>query len=409
MINRYVTVAFSAELAGTDGQQMLDVENLQEENGSVGCSPSATAYFALQVRKEDSKAMAYLYEICKKNGGAPNVAPFDVFEIAWTLWNLSLIPEYRSLIDTAQRHIKLLSHVWDTGNGAGFSSEYSINDGDETAIVFDTLSRYGLEKNVGQIHVYEENDYFRCFDLESDPSISANIHILSALRQGGYEKCNPSIRKILQFLQKTKNSDGYWNDKWHISPYYATSHMIIACADYANEMVSDAVSWLIRTQKQDGSWGIFNSTAEETAYALQALWFWDQKVEQVPPECLHKGKVWLEDHQDDYSPLWIGKCLYSPKLVIKSAILSALTSGKLKNMSIINRLITIPTSDPDDARRRKLLNILLLGIAVLLVLAISFVLVVIGMRAKENRDITGIWQIFFASTVFIVGMIVIYF
>ena len=61
MINRHITVAFSAEMAGNDGQHMLDIENLQEKNGSVGCSPSATAYFALHVKREDQKAMEYLY------------------------------------------------------------------------------------------------------------------------------------------------------------------------------------------------------------------------------------------------------------------------------------------------------------------------------------------------------------
>ena len=325
MINRHITVAFSAEMAGTDGQKMLDIDNLQEENGSVGCSPAATAYFALQVKREEATAMKYLYASRCENGGVPNVAPFDIFEIAWTLWNLSQIPGYRGLKEKVQHHVNFLSEVWDKNNGAGFSSEYSVNDSDETAVVFDTLSRYGIEKNVGNILAYEENDHFRCFEFESDPSISANIHILGALRQAGFNKENPSITKILNFLQKEKFSEGYWDDKWHISPYYSTSHAIIACAGYANELVQDAINWILKTQKKDGSWGIFDSTAEETAYALQALWMWSQNSQQIPKEALYKGKTWLENNQDEYPPLWIGKCLYSPRLVIKSAILSALT------------------------------------------------------------------------------------
>src|SRR5215210_5510582 len=38
MISRHVTIAFSAEMAGTDGKHMLDVENMQENNGSGGVS-----------------------------------------------------------------------------------------------------------------------------------------------------------------------------------------------------------------------------------------------------------------------------------------------------------------------------------------------------------------------------------
>jgi halimadienyl-diphosphate synthase len=133
------------------------------------------------------------------------------------------------------------------------------------------------------------------------------------------------VSKILRFLQTTK-SGHYWEDKWHISPYYTTAHAIIACTGYANETVSDTVDWLINRQKADGSWGLFGATSEETAYVLQALWLWDQKVQHIPEGCLHKGKIWLEDHQENkYNPLWIGKCLYSPRLVIDSAIITALS------------------------------------------------------------------------------------
>src|ERR1051325_1991954 len=51
MISRHVTIAFSAEMAGTDGKHMLDLPNLQESNGSVGLSPSATAYFATYINR----------------------------------------------------------------------------------------------------------------------------------------------------------------------------------------------------------------------------------------------------------------------------------------------------------------------------------------------------------------------
>ena len=324
MINRNITVAFSAEMAGTDGKHMLDIENLQEKNGSVGCSPSATAYFVQQVKKDDSKAMEYLYATRNKNGGVPNVAPFDVFEIAWSLWNLSMIPGFMEMKSQVQEHIDFLSRVWEDGSGAGFSSEYSVNDSDGTSVVFDTLHRYGVTKKVDNILAYEEKAYFRCFALESDPSISANIHVLSALRQAGFDKNHPSVEKILKFLAKSKINEGYWDDKWHISPYYTTAHAIIACTGYANDLVAEAVQWLIEKQKFDGSWGIFNSTAEETAYAIQALWFWDQHGGRIPKTILSNGKRWLQNNKSRYEPLWIGKCLYSPRLVIDSAVLCAL-------------------------------------------------------------------------------------
>src|SRR6185436_16147503 len=53
-INRFTSMAFSAEMLGRDNQSMLDLEHLLEANGSSGHSPSATAYFAIDVQPGDS-------------------------------------------------------------------------------------------------------------------------------------------------------------------------------------------------------------------------------------------------------------------------------------------------------------------------------------------------------------------
>jgi halimadienyl-diphosphate synthase len=324
MINRRVTMAFSAEMAGTDGKHMLDVDNLQEENGSVGVSPSATAYYATYVRRGDETALNYLRGVMKPDGGMPNVAPFDIFEIAWTLWNLSFIPELKK-DKKLQPHLDFLSRAWQPKYGVGFAAGYSVKDSDDTGLVYDTLIRFGLEKDIASVLVYEEKDHFRCFDLEANPSISANIHVLGALGQAGLDHRNSSVQKVLRFLQKAKGTNHFWVDKWHSSTYYATSHAIIACAQFARELVQDAVEWVLRAQNRDGSWGTYVSTAEETAYAIQALWFWNENVAKVPRQALKNGARWLREHMDPpYPPLWIGKCLYHPSLVIRSAVISAL-------------------------------------------------------------------------------------
>lgn len=327
MVNRHITAAFSAEMAGEDGQHMLDLENLQEENGSVSCSPSATAYFALQVKKGNKKALDFLHRISNEDGGAPNVAPFDTFETAWTLWNLSTIPESTNLQGKyeIQRHVDSLSQSWNEHKGAGFSSEYSVNDSDDTALVFDTLSRYGVTKEIDKFLGYEEEEWFRCYDLENAPSLSANIHVLGALRQAGFKKDDPSVAKILGFLQKTRSDQGCWRDKWHLSPYYTTAHAIIACAGFADEIAQPSVDWILQTQKLDGSWGSQFPSAEETAYCIQALQIWRQHGGRVDNEAIRRGAAWLQGNSEPpYPPLWIGKGLYAPDLVVRSAILSAL-------------------------------------------------------------------------------------
>ena len=325
MISRHVTIAFSAEMAGLDGKHMLDIENLQEGNGSVGLSPSATAYFATYIKRGDEASLKYLWNIAKADGGMPNVAPFDVFEIAWSLWNLSLNPD---LVVTAKLkpHIEFLSNAWEPRRGVSFATDYSVKDSDDTVITYSTLLRFGIEKDLASVLAYEEKDHFRCFDLEVNPSISANIHILDALRQAGLSRKILSIQKILAFLRKAKGENAYWVDKWHASAYYPTAHSIMACAGFDDGLVADSVEWILKTQNSDGSWGTYIPTAEETAYALQALWVWNQKVAKVPKSAFRNGARWLQDHLDQpYPPLWIGKCLYNPRLVIRSAVISALT------------------------------------------------------------------------------------
>jgi halimadienyl-diphosphate synthase len=328
MISKYVTIAFSAEMAGTDGKHMLDLENLQESNGSVGLSPSATAYFATYIKRGDPAALNYLRSTVGPDGGQPNVAPFDIFEVAWSLWNLGMIPDLE-VNSKVRAHLDFLSNVWEPRRGVGFSTKYSVKDSDDSVVTYSTLLRFGIEKDLASILAYEEKDHFRCFDLEINPSISANIHILHALRQAGLNQKNSSVQKIIHFLRRTRTDQNFWVDKWHASAYYPTAHLIIACAGFANELVEESVKWLLDTQNANGSWGTYIPTAEETAYALQALWMWNEKVARVPKAAFRNGLRWLEEHMDPpYPPLWIGKCLYNPRLVIRSAVISAMALAK---------------------------------------------------------------------------------
>jgi halimadienyl-diphosphate synthase len=327
-ISRYITPAFSAEMAGTN-TDMLNIDELPELNGSIAYSPAATAYFALSVRPGDPKSLAYLGDHVTADGGMPNVAPFDIFEVAWTLWNLALTNPGIRHDPMIARHVDFLRHSWQPGHGVGFAAGYSVFDGDESAFVLDTLKEYGVDVDIDAVLTFETDDHFRCYDLEADPSTSTHAHILAALRKAGMPADAPSVKKVLGFLVKSRNQAGIWFDKWHLSPYYVTCHTVIACNDYAPEIILQAVDWILATQKADGSWGLQMSTAEETAYCIQALWIWAQA--QTGPNAaralaaIKRALPWLNNHaQPPYPPLWIGKGLYCPENVIRSAILSAL-------------------------------------------------------------------------------------
>jgi halimadienyl-diphosphate synthase len=327
MIDRSVTVAFSAEMAGSDGTHLLEVENLTEANGSVGLSPSATAYYLLNLRPHDRAARAYLHTAAdSSDGGVQNFAPFDTFERAWVLWNLALAgPLDDQTLALCQPHLDHLESAWKPQQGVGFAAGYTPKDGDCTSVAYEVLNHFDRSPDLETVLLYEEQDHFRCYALEANPSVSGNIHILGALRQAGLGVTHPSVSKALRFLQRTRSARGPWFDKWHISTYYATAHAIIACADYTDDLVHDAVSWMLKTQNADGSWGTYLPTAEETAYCLQALVVWKRHGGQVPCGVLRRGAAWLADHAEPpYLPLWIAKTLYTPELVVRSAVLSAL-------------------------------------------------------------------------------------
>jgi len=325
-INRFMTAAFSSEMAGKDGIWMLDIENLQEVDGSINHSPSATAYFAERVKKGDPAAMTYLKKTVKADGSAPMASPFEICERTWVLWNISLIKNLDSeVLSLCQPHLVELYKSWNSKTGIGFTRGHSVPDGDDTSLTFDVLKRFGYNPNISTLLEFEEERWFRCYPLETTSSISTNVHFMGALFQAGVDVNDPRIQKIIKYLEGTSTKQAFWYDKWHASPIYTTAHAIITCCGYCNHLIRKSVEWLIKQQNDDGSWGFFGPTAEETSYALQALSIWRRDGQEiVDTKILSRGIRWLEEHSEPpYPLLWIAKSLNYSEWIIKSEIISA--------------------------------------------------------------------------------------
>ncbi len=325
-ISRHLTIAYSTEMAGPDFQHMIDLENIQEANGSIAYNPSSTAYYAMNVMPGDPAAIQYLRGITTPCGGLPMAAPFDVYERAWVLWNLMLTgPLDEETRRLCEPHLQALARSWQAGRGIGFGDGYSVLDGDDTSLVYAVLTAFGYAVDADALYHYEEPGHFRCFELETNPSISANVHMLEAFRQAGLEGDHPTVQKILHFIRSHQIEGRYWMDKWHASPYYTTAHVAISARQYDRQLAKTAIDWIVDTRRADGSWGYYLSTAEETAYALQALCLWERSGGAVPREVIRQGADWLLDHFDPpYPPLWIAKTLFYSEWVIRAEIISAL-------------------------------------------------------------------------------------
>jgi len=325
LYSRLVPTTYSFEFMGDQVDAKCLCEGVQEENGSIGVSPSATSYFYNQT--ENPKSLAYLKRLVRKTGGGiPCTAPIEVFEQAWCLYNLYLVNEM--LPPEANPVCERLWSVW-KAEGVGFSREYSVPDLDDTALTFAMLSRAGYKPDASVFQFYEGEDNFYCFKYERDASRSAHCHLLEALAV--CPDCQDKKRmssKVVNFLQHTQFAKSFWYDKWHASPYYTTGHAIIALWGWRPDLVSGAVEWIIQTQRPDGSWGYLSGTPEETAYSLQALVFYRRKGGKVPIEVMVNAatslKKSLSQTNLDYPAQWIAKTLFSPTWVIHSAILGAL-------------------------------------------------------------------------------------
>ncbi|MBV8713904.1 MAG: hypothetical protein JO020_05950 [Chloroflexi bacterium] len=327
------TVVHSLEFLG-DQADPAALKTAQGSNGAVGNSPAATAFMLQATREENASALSYLETVLGHAGGAtaPVLHPCETFELLWAAYHLYLggAPGHTLLRPTERR--QLLSAL-QTRGGVSLSPTFPIPDADDTAVALLLLHDLGESVEPSVLKAFEAKDgSFVSFPYERHSSVGVNVHVLHALaRVPGYPDADTAIERICDYLAD-QHSGLYWIDKWHISPLYATAHVLCAVEDLAPHhrrrlahLVERSREWLRHSQNADGSWGFYGqSTPEETAYGLLALAVSaddrDMRHCQAAANYLHQAAADGVSHP----PLWIDKCLYIPPLVVTAAIDAAL-------------------------------------------------------------------------------------
>jgi halimadienyl-diphosphate synthase len=308
---------------------------VQEVNGSVGTSPSATAYL-LQHCPDNDAAAGYLSQILQGDsaaGGVPAFFPIETYEYSWALYQLGQAqPDiHRQMAATITPMLDYL-YTTRTRTGWTFCAQTAVKESDTTAVCFAVLSQAGYTLNPDLLYQYEEADHFRVYPFERNPSPSANAHILDALHYCDPHERAPRVEKVIRFLGETRQPGGFWFDKWHVSPYYTTSHVVLAAQDWAPNLVAPAIDWFLAGQRPDGSWGYYTATIEETAYAVLALLAWQRTGHCVPRDVIARGVAYLYEHytadEAAYPPLWIAKTLHVPLLIAQAGVLAALLAAE---------------------------------------------------------------------------------
>ena len=326
---RYTSLAYSLE-AALPYLPAVGQYDFTEVNNLVGSSLSATAATLLNSQTYNEKALKKLGELIdnQPDSGAAAVNPIDVFEIAWSLNNLRLAGLISRTDSKVRDLLDFLYSVWSPVNGVNYSSCFRVSDLDDAAVTFGMLRWGGYKVSADVFSDYESETHFLCFPHEANPSLSANVRTLTALQ---WDRQHPKYRdwsgKIIKLLRTHDTTGYFWFDKWHVSPYYFTANTIWSLFDIIPDLMQKRIQWISNTQNADGGWGYHGaSTLEETAYCLRALIYWSECVEDVMSAAIHKAAAFLQEHiNDDLEALWIGKGLYIPYNVARSAIIMALS------------------------------------------------------------------------------------
>ncbi|MEU3516875.1 prenyltransferase/squalene oxidase repeat-containing protein [Streptomyces sp. NPDC006654] len=110
------------------------------------------------------------------------------------------------------------------------------------------------------------------------PCAHLTAKAVCALLDAGASAADKSIKKAVRWLTGRQDPSGYFTAMWYRGHTIATATVIEAycrAAGRRNKVVVDACEWLLRTQREDGSWSagqsVGVSTVEETASAVRAL------------------------------------------------------------------------------------------------------------------------------------------
>ncbi len=305
--------------------------------GTVGASPAATvAWLGTRPADPSDAAARYLRAVVAQHGGpVPCVIPIRNFERAWVVNSLAMV-------DLAHRAPRRLIARMDAAlgrRGLGGGDGMPL-DADTTSATITALRQLGVPARDSLLRPYDAGTHFYTWAGERTSSPTTNAHVLTALVSSDARRSawrTSAMGRIVAWLCDNQQGDGFWFDKWHASPFYATVAAVAALreaiqtgsigdggtATRAAAAVDRAVAWALGNQRRDGGWGRWNGSAEETAYALQIL-LYRAEPDRSLRTAARRGLRYLVAAQDSPPvPLWHGKELYAPVEVVRAAVIGA--------------------------------------------------------------------------------------
>ncbi|MGI5519700.1 prenyltransferase [Micromonospora sp. CA-259024] len=314
---------------------------------AVGASPAATAAWLTTAGPDAGPAAhAFLRTLIRDSGGpVPCPAPITVFERAWVLSSL-----HRAGVAINPPSAVLASLTGATGAQGIATGDGLPSDADTTSVALDALARLGRPADPSSLWAYETTEGFCTWPGEDGFSVTTNAHVLDAFGQhltrhpDADARYRRAVDRLSVVLPAHQRADGAWQDRWHASPYYATACCVLALAESgtgaaAAEAVDRGAHWVLDSQRPDGSWGRWAGTAEETAYALQVLLAVPTTVPRVD-DAVARGHAYLHAYAGrEYPPLWYGKELYCPTVIVRAAVLAACRLAAIRTSDVSHSVV----------------------------------------------------------------------
>lgn len=139
------------------------------------------------------------------------------------------------------------------------------------------------------------------------PTADVTARMVEALGLLGFSRKDSAVEKACSFLREEQEPDGSWFGRWGVNYIHGTSAVLTALAAIGENMnapyIRRAACWLVEHQNADGGWGETcasymdrtlrgrgESTASQTAWSLMALLAVRHRDDD---EAVRRGLLWL--------------------------------------------------------------------------------------------------------------------